>query len=88
MFSFYTSSNLLPRIFNEVLFVVAYDGIVVAHLSYSEVPNLKALAEVMNAEYSRDENGMIIKVTMGQISNYFDAVEGDKGENARRTCSM
>jgi hypothetical protein len=34
----------------------------------------------MNAEYSRDENGMIIKVNMGQISNYFDTVEGDKGE--------
>jgi hypothetical protein len=43
-----------------------------------EVPNLKALADVMNAEYSRDENGMIIKVTMDQISNYFDKVEGDE----------
>jgi hypothetical protein len=32
----------------------------------------------MNAEYSRDENGMIIKVTMDQISNYFDKVEGDE----------
>jgi hypothetical protein len=36
----------------------------------------------MNAEYSRDEDCMIIKVTMGQIGNYLDAVEGDKGENA------
>jgi hypothetical protein len=44
-----------------------------------EVPNVKALANVMNAEYSRDENGMIIKVTIDQISNYFDIVEGDEG---------
>ncbi|MFL6315591.1 MAG: hypothetical protein ACJ73C_02480, partial [Nitrososphaeraceae archaeon] len=43
-----------------------------------QLPNLKALADVMNAEYSRDENGMIIKVTMEQISNYFDKVEGDE----------
>jgi hypothetical protein len=33
----------------------------------------------MNAEYSRDEKGMIIKVNMDQISNYFD-IEGDEGE--------
>jgi len=38
---------------------------------------LKALADVMNAEYSRNEDGMIIKVTMDQISDYFDTVEGD-----------
>jgi hypothetical protein len=31
----------------------------------------------MNAEYSRDEKGAIIKVTMDQICNYFDMVEGD-----------
>jgi hypothetical protein len=31
----------------------------------------------MNAEYSRDENGVIIKVTMDEISNYFDTVQGD-----------
>jgi hypothetical protein len=43
-----------------------------------EVPNLKALADVMNAEYSRDEKGAIIIVTMEQISNYFDKVEGDE----------
>ena len=49
-----------------------------------EVRNLKALADVMNAEYSRDEKGMMIKINMGQISNYFDTVEGNKGENARR----
>jgi hypothetical protein len=33
-----------------------YDGIVVAHLSYQksgEVPNLKALEDAMNAEYSQ-----------------------------------
>ena len=76
---------MLLRIFNEV-FVVVYDGIVVAHLSYQK--SGKALADVMNAEYSRGEHGMIIKFTMEQISNYFDAVEVDKGENARRTCSM
>jgi hypothetical protein len=33
----------------------------------------------MNAEYSRDEKGAIIKVTMNQISHYFDTVEGDEG---------
>jgi hypothetical protein len=32
----------------------------------------------MNAEYSRDEKGAIIIVTMEQISNYFDKVEGDE----------
>ncbi|MFL6317814.1 MAG: hypothetical protein ACJ72U_03505 [Nitrososphaeraceae archaeon] len=42
----------------------------------------------MNAKYSRDESGAIIKVTMDQISNYFDTVEGDEGEKARRTCSL
>jgi hypothetical protein len=35
-----------------------------------QLPNLKALADVMNAVYSRDENGAIMKVTMDQISNY------------------
>jgi hypothetical protein len=44
-----------------------------------QLPNLKALADVMNAVYSRDENGAIMKVTMDQISNYFDTVEGDEG---------
>jgi hypothetical protein len=38
---------------------------------------LKALADIMNAVYSRDENGAIIKLTIDQISNYFDTVEGD-----------
>ena len=33
----------------------------------------------MNAEYSRDEHGMIIKATMEKISNYFDTVEGEDG---------
>jgi hypothetical protein len=42
-----------------------------------QLPNLKALADLMNAEYSRDEKGAIIKLTMDQISNYFDTVEGD-----------
>jgi hypothetical protein len=32
----------------------------------------------MNAEYSKNENGAVIKVTMAQISRYFDAVEGDE----------
>ena len=45
-----------------------------------EIPNLKALADSMNAEYSRDGKGAIIKVTMEQISNYFDMVEGDDGK--------
>jgi hypothetical protein len=31
----------------------------------------------MNAEYSRDQKGAIIKITMDQISNYFDIVEGE-----------
>ena len=31
----------------------------------------------MNAEYSRNEHGAIIKVTIDQISNYFDIVEGE-----------
>jgi hypothetical protein len=44
-----------------------------------QLPNLKALADSMNAEYSRDEKGAIIKVTMDQISNYFDMVEGNEG---------
>jgi hypothetical protein len=39
--------------------------------------NVKALADVVNAEYSRDENGMIIRIRMDQISNYFDTVEGE-----------
>jgi hypothetical protein len=68
--------NSLPRIFNEV-FVVVCDCIVIAHLSYQK--SGKALANVMNTEYSRDEKGMIIKVNMDQISNYFD-IEGDEGE--------
>jgi hypothetical protein len=42
-----------------------------------QLPNLKALADLMNAEYSRNEHGAIIKVAMGQISNYFDTVDGD-----------
>jgi hypothetical protein len=41
-----------------------------------EVPNLKALADVMNAEYSRNGHGAIIKATMDEISNYFDTLEG------------
>jgi hypothetical protein len=57
--------------FNEVFVVVG------AHPSCQK--SGKALANVMNTEYSRDENGMIIKVTMDQISNYFD-IEGDEGE--------
>jgi len=57
------------RIFKEVF--------VVARLSYQK--SGKALADVMDAEYSRDEKGMIIKVNMDQISNYFD-IEGDEGE--------
>jgi hypothetical protein len=48
--------------FNEVF--------VVAHLSYQK--SGKALADVMNAEYSRDENDMKIKVNTDQISNYFE----------------
>jgi hypothetical protein len=44
-----------------------------------QLPNLKALADSMNAEYSRNEKGAIIIVTMDQISNYFDTVEGDEG---------
>jgi hypothetical protein len=31
----------------------------------------------MNAEYSKNEHGAIIKVTMDQISHYFDTVEGE-----------
>jgi len=42
-----------------------------------EVPNLKALADAMNAEYSRNEDGKVIRLTMDQISNYFDRVEGN-----------
>jgi hypothetical protein len=42
-----------------------------------QLPNLKALADVMNTEYSRNEDGVIIKITMDQISNYFDTIEGD-----------
>jgi hypothetical protein len=42
---------------------VVYNSNVVAHLSYSEdVPNLKALADIMNAEYARDENDIIIRI--------------------------
>jgi hypothetical protein len=40
--------------------------------------SIKALADSMNAVYSRDEKGAIVKVTMDQISNYFDIVEGDE----------
>ena len=58
---------LLPRIFYEVF--------VVTHLSYQI--SGKALANVMNTEYSRDEKGMIMRISMDQISNYFDTVEGD-----------
>ena len=54
-----------------------YDGIV-AHLpKIGEVPYLKALADIMNAEYPRNEHGAILKLTMDQISNYFDTVEGE-----------
>ena len=42
-----------------------------------QLPNLKALADVMNAEYSRNEDGVKIKITMDQIINYFDTIEGD-----------
>jgi hypothetical protein len=42
-----------------------------------QLPNLKALADVMNAEYSRNENGAVIKITMAQISEYFDSIQGD-----------
>jgi hypothetical protein len=42
-----------------------------------QLPNLKALADVMNAGYSRNENGSVIKVTMAQISEYFDSAQGD-----------
>jgi hypothetical protein len=31
----------------------------------------------MNAEYSRNGHGAIIKLTMDQISSYFDTVEGE-----------
>jgi hypothetical protein len=41
-----------------------------------EVPNLKALADVMNDEYSGDQHGMIIKINMDQISNYFNTGRG------------
>jgi hypothetical protein len=43
-----------------------------------EVPNLKVLADVMNAEYAKNEHGPLIKVAMNQISNYFDTVEGEE----------
>jgi hypothetical protein len=46
-------------------------------VTMDQLPNLKALADVMNAEYSRNEDGVIIKITMEQIRNYFDTVEGD-----------
>jgi hypothetical protein len=42
-----------------------------------QLPNLKALADVLNVEYSRNEHGAIIKATMEQINNYFDTVEGE-----------
>jgi hypothetical protein len=42
-----------------------------------QLPNLKTLADVMNAEYSRNENGAIIKVTMPQISSYFYTLGDD-----------
>jgi hypothetical protein len=34
----------------------------------------------MNAQYSGDQHGVIIKINMDQISNYFDIVERDGGE--------
>lgn len=40
-------------------------------------PNLKALADVMGAEYSRNDNG-VVKDTMAQISEYFDSTKEDK----------
>jgi hypothetical protein len=54
-------------------------------VTMDQLPNLKALSDVMNAEYSRNEDGMIIEVTMDQICSYFDTVEGD---GMPRTCSM
>ena len=54
-YKYFLSWKFVPRIFNEA-FAVMYDGIVVAHLSYQksgEVPNLKALEDAMNAEYSQ-----------------------------------
>jgi hypothetical protein len=36
----------------------------------------------MNAEYSKNEHGALIKVAMDQICNYFATVEGDEGEKA------
>jgi hypothetical protein len=78
VFSFRENTVLNYGNFPSPNFVVVYDGIVVAYLSYSgEVPNLKALADIMNAEYSRNEHGAIIKVAMDKISNYFDTVEGE-----------
>jgi hypothetical protein len=78
--SLWNYGNLLSRIFNEV-FVVAYDGSISCCSSFlpkiEEVPNVKTLANVMNAEYSRNQNGAIIRTTIDQISNYFDMVEGD-----------
>jgi hypothetical protein len=44
-----------------------------------QLPNLKALADVMNAKYSRNQNGAIIRASIDQISNYFDTVEGHEG---------
>ena len=61
-----------------MFFLYIFDEVfVVAHLSYSGVPNLKALADIMNAEYSRNEHGAIIKVAMDEIRNYFDTIEGE-----------
>jgi hypothetical protein len=39
-----------------------------------QLPNLKALSDDLNAEYSRDSNGVVIKATMQQIEQYFDTI--------------
>jgi hypothetical protein len=53
-----------------------------------QLPNLKALADIMNAEYSRDEHGALIKVTMDQISDYFDSVEEDYDKGKGKFMNM
>jgi hypothetical protein len=73
----------MKRSRNDENKVITYTGILPELYKYGvtrdQLPNLKALADSMNAEYSRDEKGAIIKVTMNQISNYFDTIEGDEG---------
>jgi hypothetical protein len=74
----------MKRSRNDENKVIIYTGILPELYKYGvtrdQLPNLKALADSINAEYSRDEKGAIIKVTMNQISNYFDVVEGDDGK--------